>query len=174
LLETRMGEVKALDPKTIPYNDEKVRSAERKIRTSILEVFGEHSPEYRSHQVHEIRRGGSRIAIGWRGSQQVYEAEQQQAFLAGIPQTVTMLESLIETVKERTDASRRVPEAWIVEMGRPISSDKVFIVHGRKEGPREAVARFVEKLGLQPVILHEQASEGRTIIEKIEHHSDVG
>ena len=53
-------------------------------------------------------------------------------------------------------------------------SDKVFIVHGHDDGAREATARFIAKLGLQPVILHEQASGGRTVIEKLEHHADVG
>jgi predicted nucleotide-binding protein len=47
-------------------------------------------------------------------------------------------------------------------------------VHGRDDGPREAVARFLERLGFEPVILHEQANLSRTVIEKIEAHSDVG
>jgi len=53
-------------------------------------------------------------------------------------------------------------------------SSRVFLVHGHDEAVRETVARFLEKLGLQVIILHEQANGGRTIIEKIEHHSDVG
>jgi predicted nucleotide-binding protein len=36
------------------------------------------------------------------------------------------------------------------------------------------IARFVEKLGLEAIILHEQASSSRSIIEKIEEYSDVG
>jgi predicted nucleotide-binding protein len=36
------------------------------------------------------------------------------------------------------------------------------------------VARFLEKLNLEVVILHEQANKGRTVIEKFEQHSDVG
>ena len=52
-------------------------------------------------------------------------------------------------------------------------SRKVFIVHGHDEGAREAVARFLERIGLEPIILHEQANLGRTVIEKFEHHSDV-
>ena len=36
------------------------------------------------------------------------------------------------------------------------------------------VARYLERLGLETVILHEKANEGRTVIEKIEAHSDVG
>jgi|ERR1039457_6281543 predicted nucleotide-binding protein len=53
-------------------------------------------------------------------------------------------------------------------------SRKVFIVHGHDDGAREAVARFLERLGLQPVILHEQANRGKTVIEKFEMHRDVG
>ena len=57
-----------------------------------------------------------------------------------------------------------------------ISSDKsrVFIVHGHDDALKNEVARFVEKFGLKTIILHEQASSGNTIIEKIEEHSNVG
>ena len=51
---------------------------------------------------------------------------------------------------------------------------KVFVVHGHDEGAREAVARFIEALGFQPIILHERANEGRTVIEKVEAHGAVG
>lgn len=44
----------------------------------------------------------------------------------------------------------------------------VFIVHGHDEGSRESVARLIEKLGLEAIVLHEQPNEGQTIIEKFE------
>lgn len=53
-------------------------------------------------------------------------------------------------------------------------STKVFVVHGHDEGARESVARFLEKIGFEAIILHEQANQGRTVIEKIEAYSDVG
>jgi predicted nucleotide-binding protein len=49
---------------------------------------------------------------------------------------------------------------------------KVFIVHGRDNEVKQEVSRFIEKLGLEAIILHEQASSGMTIIEKIEHYSN--
>jgi len=52
--------------------------------------------------------------------------------------------------------------------------NKVFVVHGRNEAAKQTVARFLEKLGLEPIILHEQANRGRTIIEKFEDYSLVG
>ncbi|GAB1347323.1 TIR domain-containing protein [Cloacibacterium normanense] len=59
---------------------------------------------------------------------------------------------------------------------RNIKTDKkdVFIVHGHDDLAKTEVARFVEKLGLHAIILHEQASSGKTIIEKIEEYSNVG
>lgn len=51
---------------------------------------------------------------------------------------------------------------------------KVFIVHGHNDTVKINVARFIEKLGFEPIILHEQASSGKTIIEKIESYSNVG
>lgn len=51
---------------------------------------------------------------------------------------------------------------------------KVFIVHGRDELTKVESARFIEKLGFSAIILHEQASAGKTIIEKIEENTNVG
>ncbi len=45
-------------------------------------------------------------------------------------------------------------------------SNKVFVVHGHDDGAKHELARFLEKIELEAVILHEQANQGRTIIEK--------
>ena len=51
------------------------------------------------------------------------------------------------------------------------TSQKVFIVHGHDEATKSAVARFIERLDLEAVVLDEQPSEGLTIIEKFEKHA---
>lgn len=53
-------------------------------------------------------------------------------------------------------------------------SQNVFIVHGHNNEIKIDVARTIEKLGLIPIILHEQANEGKTIIEKFETNANVG
>lgn len=53
-------------------------------------------------------------------------------------------------------------------------SKKVFIVHGRDNEKKESCARALEHMGLEPIILHEQPNQGKTIIEKFEEYSDVG
>lgn len=55
-----------------------------------------------------------------------------------------------------------------------VSKTEVFIVHGHDEAAKTKTARFIEKLGLTPIILHEQASGSKTVIEKIEAYTNVG
>ncbi len=62
-------------------------------------------------------------------------------------------------------------EARLSEAG----SKKVFIVHGHDDDALHGLARFLEKLSLEPIVLREQPNQGRTIIEKYEHiASEVG
>lgn len=52
---------------------------------------------------------------------------------------------------------------------------KVFIVHGHNDVVKQTVARTLEKLNLNPIILAEQPDKGRTVIEKFESEgNDVG
>ncbi|WP_324170474.1 nucleotide-binding protein [Sulfurimonas sp.] len=53
-----------------------------------------------------------------------------------------------------------------------VLKNKVFIVHGHDNETKQEVARFVQNLGLEAIILHEQVSSGMTIIEKIEHYTN--
>lgn len=53
-------------------------------------------------------------------------------------------------------------------------SRDIFLVHGHNNELKETVARFLEKIKLIPIILHEQVNAGRTIIEKFEEHSKTG
>lgn len=52
-------------------------------------------------------------------------------------------------------------------------SRRVFIVHGREHGLKEAAARLIERFGYEAVVLHEKANQGRTLIEKFEQEADA-
>lgn len=55
-----------------------------------------------------------------------------------------------------------------------LTYSKIFIVHGHDGELKQAVARIIEKQGIEAIILSEQVNKGRTIIEKFEDYSDVG
>jgi len=63
-----------------------------------------------------------------------------------------------------------------VGLGDKVSAEEygeqIFIVHGHDGGVKHEVARLVERLDLQPIILHEQPNRGQTIIEKLEDYSE--
>lgn len=89
--------------------------------------------------------------------------------------SIALIEQAIESLEERI-AETGTAASTPIEVGvkpAPLSR-KVFVVHGHDEGARESVARFLERLGFEAIILHEQANRGRTVIEKVEAHGDVG
>ena len=52
---------------------------------------------------------------------------------------------------------------------------KVFIVHGHDSQLKESVARLIDKQpNMEAIILSEQRNRGKTLIEKLETHSNVG
>ena len=54
------------------------------------------------------------------------------------------------------------------ETPQTVNSNRVFVIHGRDHGTKDSVARFLEGLGLEAVILEEQPDRGLTVIEKFE------
>lgn len=83
------------------------------------------------------------------------------------------LGNLIKTLREDQELDTNEVRSTESEANTSFSKS-VFIVHGHDEEPKQAVARVLETLGMNPIILHEQPNKGRTIIEKFTDHSDVG
>ena len=96
-------------------------------------------------------------------------------FQSGLDQAKTVLESMLEEIEEyRPDDIMPIATHETPEMPDQQVSNRVFVVHGRDDGSRNTVARFLESLELEPIILQERPNEGRTIIQKFEDHSGVG
>lgn len=92
-LQKRRDEVATFDPRQMPSDDQRVINAQRAIIATILEIFGENSPQYRANQHHRIPYGST-----WMGMNQ---AGYQSNFAAGIPRTITLLEGLIADLSDR-------------------------------------------------------------------------
>ena len=88
---------------------------------------------------------------------------------------IIVLEKLIEKVDLLKSEVEENTSTKPVSVKVDYSSNKnVFIVHGHNVTVFQSVARTIEKLGLIPIILHEQPNAGKTIIEKFEANSEVG
>ncbi len=86
--------------------------------------------------------------------------------------TKDITKQIFASAKEKIDNGK--VNSKPAKMNEQPDMTKVFIVHGQDELAKIDVARFIEKLKLQAIILHEQVSSGKTIIEKIEEFSNVG
>jgi predicted nucleotide-binding protein len=97
------------------------------------------------------------------------------AVAEGRRRAIAMLRQTVESLNEELTANTPdLPVVAVAAEPDPVPSRQVFIVHGHDTAAREEVARFVHKAGFEPIILHEQASSGKTVIEKLERYSDVG
>ena len=93
----------------------------------------------------------------------------------GIQSKVIRLESYLDILRTEQELAESESNLRLaVEKPTESASRKVFVVHGHDETVRETCARFLEKLSLEPIILHEKPNAGRTIIEKFHDYADVG
>lgn len=79
------------------------------------------------------------------------------------------VESILENKINKTENKTENKTTIIEEK----NSDKIFIVHGHDNSAKNELARFIERIGLKAIILHEQANGGNTIIEKIEEYANT-
>lgn len=86
---------------------------------------------------------------------------------------IKKLKNLLTTIKEEIEEfGIDTSEISKKNNHNNILSNKIFIVHGHDENFKNEVSEVLKKLKLEPVILHEQPDQGRTIIEKFEDHSE--
>lgn len=116
-----------------------------------------------SHYGCVVKRGESAVQRFWR--------EDGETMLAYIDSLIIDVNNDEYDFREIESEKQKVVQ--VVQSEKP--KNKVFIVHGHDGEAKERTARFIEKLGFEAIILHEQASRSMTIIEKIESYSnDVG
>jgi predicted nucleotide-binding protein len=139
----------------------------RNTEVAIANTFGENARHVKDFK--DIHFG----LIAW--STGTPDSAWDEAYQGGLGRSESVLQSMVEEVEEYWDddaGGASQGDAPIVDVDK--NTQDVFIVHGRDNGTKEMVARFMSVLGLNPIILHEQPNEGRTIIEKFERHANVG
>jgi predicted nucleotide-binding protein len=133
----------------------------------LKQVFNIENNDYKSSYVN----AGYNMMVGQLGEVQ---GNPGQSFKNKVKYKLDNLKSLLtrtELLKSQVNNNAHISVATPT---KTLSKTEVFIVHGHDEAAKTKTARFIEKLGLKPIILHEQASGSKTVIEKIEAYSNVG
>lgn len=162
-LISRVDNVKSQGRKSPSFNQWQHDAA-----VAVANIFGENTANHRRFT--GIRYSLSAFTSGT--PQSAFE----QRWMNGLEEARAILKSLTEQIQTYWDEPLpKLPgqQEGSREGARAPASRKVFIVHGHDDGTKASVARLLEKLELEPVVLHEQPTQGRTIIEKFEAHADV-
>lgn len=101
-------------------------------------------------------------------------AEEVMDLQGKIEDKIHRIDSIIERIEliPMSSAYSNVTQGGNLE-ARP-RSKKVFVVHGPDEVAKTNLEIFLREIGLEPIVLHRQADQGLTLIEKFERHSDGG
>jgi predicted nucleotide-binding protein len=95
-----------------------------------------------------------------------YEQEDAQQ----LQERLQVLDSLIDQINTDLQFAKPTRRETASESER----HKIFLVHGHEYPALHEVARFLEKLRQEVIVLREQPNQGRTVIEKFENYADVG
>jgi predicted nucleotide-binding protein len=168
-LTKRVEEVRAFDPATVveQYNNPQIDALSAAIDDSLVRTFGAGTVDYdRYRRAAEFDNGPHNYV------HRVPIEQVRQSLARSRGQSIALLEQSVKGLEEQL-AEQSGPNLMAAPSASPDKSS-AFIVHGHDEGAKEAVARFLDRLHIKPIILHEQANGGRTVIEKIEAHGNVG
>lgn len=169
-LQRRLEEVRSFDPNLVQSQsgDPNLAKLRASVDDAIVRTFGMNASEHRRYadasafSTGPVRING-RLSLG----------EIREAVGKSRERSIALLEQAILSLEEQ-DEEYSVSTKDSTAVGDNAYARKVFLVHGHDTGVLETVARFLERLSFEVVILNEQANRGLTVIEKIEAQRDIG
>ena len=146
----------------------------RATRVSIQNVFGDNSGNLKEFQKISYRPRIPPVMVV-RRDRPPPRLDNEKAFEAGLGNADWLLNAMIEEIEEHWPEDESDYDRSGRLINGQLDSNRIFVVHGRDVGARETVARAIEQLELEVVILEEQPNKGRTVISKFkEEAADIG
>lgn len=158
LIERQMYQIDGL--LQLKYNDPEIRKWDNMTEQILIKTFGKPNDNLLDFLAARHRSGFVPTD----------EYGLQEEFKEDLGRCRKLLEGFIEQLDIFSEPEKTIKE----DIKETSMSKKIFIVHGHDTQAQSELALILSRLGFEPIILHEQANEGMTVIEKLEKHSDVG
>jgi predicted nucleotide-binding protein len=133
-------------------------------RDFLIKVFGSLSPN-----VSSVTGVGINGSFPINAGREWYEDHRVRS----LNKQITIMEGLLEVLQTEIALDQGSGGGATISIQMPPGAKSVFLVHGQDSSAENITARFIERLDLDLIILHEQPNQGRTIIEKFQDYSDV-
>lgn len=166
-LELRIREVEEFDPTTV-RTDEDTATAEAlaaSVEGALVETFGPDTVEYRRFSDAAMFNWPINLVYG------TPTHEIQDSLRRCRSRSLALLRQAISFLKEESEDIGPAPSPQSRGAAIESSSRKVFVVHGRDGEAKNEVARFLERVGLDTVVLHERANLGRHLLTKFQQEA---
>lgn len=98
-------------------------------------------------------------------SEDQLEARRQDRYDQSLSETRNGLKSILD----KHDA---ISPATLPAAAEPLTVVRAFLSHGGFRPSLEAVERFLRGLGVEPIVVERESSEGREVNENVDHHRD--
>lgn len=169
LLQRYLDKIPALRQSSV--DSQEFTKWRRDTRVAIENVFGQNSSNAKDfNSINYIPMVVYQIQNDVAGRSSLY----REAYINGLKKSEAILQSMIGEIEEYwPDDDQAQNPAPTSQFQKQTNTSQVFIIHGRDIGTRDTIARFLESLDLEPVILQEQPDRSRTIIEKFEEYAQV-
>jgi|SRR5579862_221519 len=181
-LTRRLGELKQLDARSITtYRSPQIVSVETAIEQTLTAVFGRGTPRFNLYRsacdlepapVLRVVPDWIGVRGGGGGHEGVNVHELQHSVAERQQQAVALLEQAIQGLEEEIACRGEQSNGAAETASQSHPNNKIFLVHGRDDAAKNAVALFLRAIGLEPIILHQQPNGGRHLLTKFREEAE--
>lgn len=169
-LKKCLGAVQSFNPQSVTdqFNTPELDALEASIDEALVRTFGADTLDYERYKfAKDFNRGP------YNSSYHVPPDEFQASIARSKARSIALLGQAIKSLDEQLEERSSNPpvEHASPELTRP-PSRKVFVVHGRDNDAKNEVARFLSKIGLEEIILHERPISGRHLLTQFQEESE--
>jgi predicted nucleotide-binding protein len=163
--------VEAFDPQSIQTHDDtsKAKALEASVRGALEQTFGPGTAQFQRYR----DAASFHWPLNMMHPTPIPTIQQSLRRCRG--RSLELLTQAVSFLNEELEASAHTPQPDATAQAPASNSRKVFLVHGRDNEAKNEVARFLEKIGLEAIILHERPNVGRHLLTKFQQEAgDVG
>jgi len=173
-LQTCIRDLNAFDPRQVQdrFSSPEVTAIQTAIDRTLVAAFGSGTVDFdRYASATRLDHGPVSISMGpSSGRGHAHQEPFQQYLQEGKDQAIILLTEAVKQLEEELEDADNSASTGTPAASATVSR-RVFIVHGRDNEAKIEVARFLNKIGLEEIILHERPNAGRHLLTKFQEEA---